>query len=39
MFTSVGPGEGKSTTASNTAVAIAQAGKKVIVLDYEPGRD
>jgi capsular exopolysaccharide synthesis family protein len=35
MFTSSGPGEGKSTTASNTAVAMAQAGKKVLVVDCD----
>ena len=27
-FTSAGPGEGKSVTVANTAVALAQAGKK-----------
>lgn len=35
MFTSAGPGEGKSTIAANVAVALAQAGKKVIMLDCD----
>ena len=35
MFTSAGPGEGKSTTIANTAVAIAQSGKKVILVDCD----
>ncbi|WP_371372125.1 CpsD/CapB family tyrosine-protein kinase [Sporomusa aerivorans] len=35
MFTSAGPGEGKSTTTANTAVAMAQAGKKVIIIDCD----
>lgn len=35
MFTSAGPGEGKSTTAANTAVAISQTGKKVIMIDCD----
>ena len=35
MFTSAGPGEGKSTTAANTAVAMAQTGKKIIIVDCD----
>lgn len=35
MFTSAGPGEGKSTTTANTAVAMAQSGKKVIIIDCD----
>lgn len=35
MFTSTGPGEGKSTVAANTAVALAQAGRKVIIMDCD----
>jgi capsular exopolysaccharide synthesis family protein len=35
MFTSSGPGEGKSTTTANTAVALAQSGKKVIIVDCD----
>ena len=35
MFTSAGPGEGKSTTTANTAVAMAQAGKRVIIIDCD----
>lgn len=33
--TSAGPGEGKSTTCNNLAVALAQAGKQVVVLDCD----
>lgn len=35
LFTSAIAGEGKSVTAANTAVALAQAGKKVIILDCD----
>ena len=35
MFTSAGPGEGKSTITANTAVALAQSGRKVIILDCD----
>ena len=35
MFTSSGPGEGKSTTAANAAVAMAQAGKNVLIIDCD----
>jgi capsular exopolysaccharide synthesis family protein len=35
MFTSTGPDEGKSTTAANTAIVLAQAGKRVIVMDCD----
>ncbi|AIF53705.1 CpsD/CapB family tyrosine-protein kinase [Pelosinus sp. UFO1] len=35
MFTSTGPGEGKSTTTANTAVALAQSGKQVILVDCD----
>lgn len=35
MFTSSGPGEGKSTTIANTAVALAQSGKQVILVDCD----
>ena len=33
VFTSAGPGEGKSTTAANLAIAIAQAGSTVCLVD------
>lgn len=33
LITSAGPREGKSTTAANLGVAIAQSGRKVILLD------
>jgi len=35
MFTSTGPGEGKSTNVANIAVAMAQAGKEVILVDCD----
>lgn len=35
MVTSVGPGEGKSTTSANLAVVFAQQGKKVLFVDAD----
>jgi len=35
QVTSSKPGEGKTTTASNLAVALAQAGKRVVLLDAD----
>lgn len=38
MITSAGPGEGKSTTMSNLAVTLAQAGKKTLIVDCDMRR-
>ena len=35
IFTSSGPGEGKSVTAANIATALAQGGAKVVILDCD----
>lgn len=35
LITSAGPGEGKTTTAANLAVAIALSGERVVVLDAD----
>lgn len=35
LFSSAGPGESKSTTVANTAVAMAQTGKSVVLVDCD----
>jgi succinoglycan biosynthesis transport protein ExoP len=38
VVTSAGPGEGKSTIASNLAIALAQAGQRVVLIDADMRR-
>jgi len=38
LITSPGPGEGKSTTAVNLAVAVAREGRKVVMIDMDVRR-
>ena len=35
LFTSPGPGEGKTTTVSNLSVAIARSGEKILLIDAD----
>jgi tyrosine-protein kinase Etk/Wzc len=35
MFTSIGPGEGKSTTVANLSIALASLGQKILVVDAD----